>query len=520
MEQPDPATADKLTRDNKNDLSTFASGAMVVFFGKIFRTLVQYIFLVVISKMLGVESFGLYMLGFTIITFTEIVARLGLDNAAIRFVSMHQGTGEGWIVKAVISRAILYAFLFSLPITAFLFFSADILANQLFSKPGLKNVLIFLSVSIPFLTVMSIAIAATQGFKRMDYSAYCRDIFFPLFNFSLAILLSLIYSKLTGVLLAWVLTSIFSLILSLYYLQKVISSIPPDKPVPDIPTKLPGILSYSSPLLLVVLLTTLLTGLDTMMLGYFRSSTEVGLYAAATRTALLTGLILTSVNTMFSPMIADLYNREKTQQLGSMFKLSGNWIYIFSLPIFIIFLLFAKDVMAVFGAEFVSAWPVLVIISIAFFLNASTGSVGLMLIMSGYQKLMLYNSITIFIFNIIANYLLIPTYGMIGAAISSCLSIVSYNIIMLVQVYLRLGMHPYNMKFLRVTFYGLASFLAFFLLVTSIPGPSLLRLILIAPLFLIIYFFLIYKKCIGDEEMVVVDKIIAKFRAVTRSSKS
>lgn len=521
MEQQNTVAPDNSEKYNKNDISTIATGALVVFFGKLFHSFVQYASLIVISRMLGVESFGLYVLGFTIIIFMEIVSRLGLDNAAIRYVSMHHATGEGRIVMAVISMAIRYAFVFSLLIATLLFLSADILANQLFSKPELKNVIQLLSVSIPFLTVTSIALAATRGFKRMEYTAYCRDVFFPLVNISLVILIYLVGSKLTGVILAWVLTSILSLILSLYYLKKIISEMQLDKPDTDnILPKLPGLLSYSSPLLLVVILTTLITLVDTLMLGYFRSSAEVGLYGAATKTAILTSLILISVNTIFEPIIAVLYKREQTQRLESMFKFSANWIYILSLPIFILFLLFAKEIMAIFGAEFVCAWPVLIIISFAYFLNASTGSVGVILIMSGHQKLMLYNSIAIFMFNIIANYLLIPLYGMIGAAIATWLSIVSYNIIMLVQVYLRLGMHPYNMRFVRVSLYGLVSFMAFFLLVNSIPDPSMIRLTLVGLLFLVVYFFLIYKKCIGDEEMIVVDKITEKFGYLTQYSKS
>jgi len=516
LDQQDIEVPEKSPSYNKGDISTFATGASVVFFGKLFRSFVQYIFLIVISRLLGVESFGLYMLGFTIISFSEVVGRLGLDNAAIRYVSMHNGAGEGGLVKAVISRAIQYALLFSLLIMVCLYLSANLLAVQVFGKPDLEIVIQVMSVSIPFLTVMTVALAATQGFKRMKYSAYCQSIFFPLANLSLAIVFYLLGSRLFGVMLAWVLSSVMSLVLSLYYLKIVTSGIKPQTPdagnadADGTPPRLTGLLSYSSPLLLIVLLTTLLTWVDILMLGYFRTSGEVGIYSAATKTAMLTGLILISVNTIFSPMIADLYNKKETQRLESMFKFSASWIYILSMPFFLLFVLFAREIMTVFGAEFIAGWSVLVIISFAYYINASTGSVGNMLIMSGHQKLMMYNSIAVFIFNIITNYLLIPAYGMIGAAITSCLSIIAYNILMLAEVYWWLEMHPYNVRFVKASIYGVVAFLVFFFLANSVSWPALVQLTVFAPLFLATYFGLIYRNCMGDEEMVILDKIKAR----------
>jgi O-antigen/teichoic acid export membrane protein len=281
--------------------------------------------------------------------------------------------------------------------------------------------------------------------------------------------------------------------------------------------RLAGLLSYSSPLLLIVLLTTLLTWVDTLMLGYFTTADEVGIYGAATKTAMLTGMILISINTIFAPMIADFYHRKETQRLEKMFKFSGSWIYILSLPFFLMFVLLARDIMALFGDGFEPGWTVLLIISFAYYINASTGSVGNMLIMSGHQKIMMYNSIAVFIFNIVTNYLLIPVYGMNGAAIASCLSIVIYNVLMLVEVYWWLGMHPYNARFIRPTLYGMTLFGIFFIIVQQAAWDEIIRLLVFAPLFLVAYFTLVYRYCIGEEELVIVKKIKTKIGSDSRT---
>lgn len=498
------------------DISTVASGASVVFFGKVFRSLTQYFLLIILSRMLGVKDFGLYVLGISLISFAAMIGRMGLDNAAIRFVSIHNGAGETQLVKMVITRTMKYTLAFSLFITLVLYFSANRLSSQVFQKPELEIVLELLSLSIPFITLMTVALAVTQGFKRMKYSAYCQDIFFPLANLSLVMFFYWLGYELVGVLLAWVLSSIVALFLSLYYLNHVTSEIViKTKNTEQSLPKLSGLISYASPLLLIVLLTTLLTWVDTLMLGYFSSSEAVGIYGAAAKTGMLTGIILVSVNTIFSPMIADFYNKKQTQRLEATFKFSASWIYILSLPFFLIFVLFSREIMALFGDEFIVGWSVLVIISFGFYVNASTGSVGNMLIMSGHQKIMMYNSVFVFVLNIICNYLLIPVYGMIGAAITSCLSIVIYNLLMLLEVYWYLKMHPYNIKFVKASLSGLVIFIVFFLASSLISLPLLIKLVLLIPLFCLGYFWLIYKLCLGDEEKVIMEKIKAKVTAIS-----
>ena len=496
---------------NKEDVSVVASGASLVFIGKIFHSAVQYILLVIISRILGVESFGLYMLGFTITSFLTIVSRMGLDNAAIRFVSIHNGTGEKVLIRQVILKILRYALFFSSFITILLLFFSETLAQVLFEKPELEQVLLVLSISIPFVAIMTISLSVTQGFKKMKYSVYCQDIFYPLMNLILVTLFYSLGSRLFGVMLALVISSMFSFVLSLYFLKKIMKEMNIEKrdkkqSAPEVK----GLLGYASPLLLITLLTMLLTWVDTIMLGYFRSSSEVGIYSAAIKTSVLSGLILLSFNTIFSPMIADFYNRKQMRRLESMFKLSASWIFIFTLPFFLILLLFANAIMSLFGKDFIAGANILIIIATGFFLNASTGSVGNMLIMSDHQRLMLFNSGTIFIFNIVANYLLIPAYGMIGAAFTSCLSMVSYNVLMLFQVYWVLHMHPYDARFIKVALLGGVLFLLFYVMIMSFAFSIWVQLILLMPAFLISYFGLIYKTCVGDEEMLIVEKIKVK----------
>ena len=69
--------------------------------------------------------------------------------------------------------------------------------------------------------------------------------------------------------------------------------------------------------------------------------------------------------------------------------------------------------------------------------------------MSEKEKIVMYNTIGISILNILLNGILIPRYGMNGAATATALSIVLINLIMLIQVYKYLNIHPYNRNYLK-----------------------------------------------------------------------
>jgi O-antigen/teichoic acid export membrane protein len=188
------------------------------------------------------------------------------------------------------------------------------------------------------------------------------------------------------------------------------------------------------------------------------------------------------------------------------------------MPFFLLLILLPEDVMGLFGASFREGKVALVIIAVGHFVNASTGPVGNVLVMTGHQRIMVLNSIGVFLLNVVSNYLLIPRYGMAGAALASGASIAVYNLAMLAETYYFLHMHPYGRMFLRTTAVGAATGLALRYLVKLCPSRPFLRISVYAPLFLIALFFLLYRTCLTEEDREMMDAIKAKFRLGSATS--
>lgn len=499
----------KYIRDKPEDFKTnIARGAGLSFAGKVIGGGLQYLYTIVVARILGLEIFGQFMLGFTIINLAAGIGRLGLEGGVVRFVSLYKGTGDKGRIKGAIMQSLKYSIVPSTVIGIFLFLTADPVFIRLFKEPDLENTLKILSLSLPFLALMTITLAATQGFQIMKYTVYCQNIFMPAFNLLLVLLFFFAGFKLSGAAAAFVISVFITSILSVYYLLKSFPEMNSIASIPD--TK--EIVSFSVTVLLSTLFINLIVWTDTLMLGYLRSSEEVGVYNAVARTALLMGNILASFIPVFAPIISDLFNRSEIQKLETLFKIVTKWIFKLSFPLFLFIVLFSKEILAMFGADFVQGWSSLAILSFAQIINASAGPVAFILMMSGKPKMLMYNSLLVCMINIVLNYVLIPRYGIIGAAIASCSSIIILNLLMLFETYRFLKIHPYNRKFLKPFTLGITTYVVVIAAKYWFHDlSSMYQLIIFIPLFLVCFAVLLYKWGIDDEDRFIIEGFKKKF---------
>lgn len=493
-----------------DELTTVAQGAGVTFAGKLSHAVLQNIYAIVIARILGVNFFGLLMLGMTIVNFAGVIGRLGLESGVVRFVSLYNGIGDKRRVKGTVVQSLKYSFAASIVLAVILFLTAEPLLAKLFHKPEMAGIIKALAVSIPFFSLMMIALSSTQGFKKMKYMVYSRNFFWPISNLLLVIIFYSLGFKLYGVIAAHIITVFFAAALSLFFLMKTFPEIKNTESI----SQNRELFRFSIPLLFVIFLNFIIMWTDTLMLGYFTSSKDVGIYNAAMRIALQTSMILVSFNAIFAPVLSDLYNRKEIQKLKNLYKVVTKWIYSISFPLFLLFLLLSEEILLLFGQEFGAGWLPLVILALAQLINAGVGSAGWILVMSGNQDLVMYNSIGISLLNIYLNYILIPMYGIVGAAIASGLSIAIFNIIMLLEVYLLLKIHPYSRKYIKPTLIGVLSYAILYLLINISPHglSSIQRLLVFAPLFLAVFVWIMHRWGIDDEDRLVLNGFKKKFQ--------
>ena len=104
-------------------------------------------------------------------------------------------------------------------------------------------------------------------------------------------------------------------------------------------------------------------------------------------------------------------------------------------------ILFGKWFLLLFGNGFIKGVTALSILSIGQIVNAATGSVCILLVMTGYERDAVAGIGVSVVINIIMNVLLIPKWGIIGAAISTAFSLILWNILLTIWVYRKPGIN-------------------------------------------------------------------------------
>lgn len=181
---------------------------------------------------------------------------------------------------------------------------------------------------------------------------------------------------------------------------------------------------------------------DILMLGALQGVEAVGLYTIASRGAELITFVLTAVNMSLGPKISACYARGDTERLQKMVVGSTRAIFAVSLPIALLLIFFGDWLLQVYGSGFLESGSALRILCIGQLVNASVGSVGVLLDMTGNEKDSAQAIALGAATNVALNALMIPRFGVEGAAIATASSIVIRNILLSIRVRRKLNISP------------------------------------------------------------------------------
>ncbi|NET62293.1 MAG: oligosaccharide flippase family protein [Symploca sp. SIO2E6] len=488
-------------------LNKLVKGAGFSFIGQVISTGLKYSTQVILAWLLGAEAFGIYVLGMVIYQLGELFSRMGLEAGVVRYVSIHYSTEDNTEdknrLKGILWQGIVLPFLSGIVFGLALFFASDFIAQGIFGQPDLAPVLQIFAIALPFGASVIVGAFATTGFQVAQYKVYVWELLLPGVNLLIAAILCTIGWGLRGATLAWLVSLIVSLAATVYFIRGLFPELFSSQIKPIFKTK--QLLAFSLPLCFGSFLWLVMLWTDALMLGYFRTATEVGIYRAVSQTALLMTLCTRSLVTIFTPMIANLYHNQDFEQLSKLFSTASRWSFSLTLPLFLIVGVTGQDLLRVFGPEFAMGWLPLVILAAGQLARASPGGFAMhMLAMSGHQYLKLYGDFILAIANIGLNLLMIPRWGMLGAAVATGISILGVNLLRILQVYLVLQVQGFNWSYLKTIVAGtLTILLGFFLHSWLAFMPYFLALLLTAGVMLVVYGALLWTIGLEEADLVI-----------------
>jgi len=176
-----------------------------------------------------------------------------------------------------------------------------------------------------------------------------------------------------------------------------------------------------------------------ILLGWLGNANQVGLFSVSSRLAFITIFLLQVTGSTIAPKIAALYESNRLEEIEMMVQKVTKGLVLFGILVLIFFAVFGKFVLSIWGTEFEDAYQLLLILCLGQFVNLSTGAVGLILVMSGFEKTQSHISISFLFLNLFLSYFLIKYYGALGAAISTTITISGQNITQVIFAKAKVG---------------------------------------------------------------------------------
>jgi O-antigen/teichoic acid export membrane protein len=437
-----------------DSMGTLARGITVNMIGSGYNVTSRMLFNVLIARILGPRQVGVYYLALTVAYLAGVMAVGGLDTTVIRFLSRYRVDNNWGAFRGTLRFALRAVGALGVLGSTFLLAGAPWIATRIFQKPELIVPLRIVALYVPLFAFEAVMLAATQSFKQMKYKVYIEAMLNPTLRIVLAVTVYLLGGRVYAVLGAYIFSVLICAFLSVLALRRCI---PVDLTAYQPTVYRRELVNYWSPMFGVHVLNFTVLYADTLILAHYRSSTEVGLYSVCFRLIVVQGFFLGVISQIFGPMISELHHRSELKQLADYSKAVTLWAVEVFAPIALVFLVAPREIMGIFGGGFRSAAPCLLILVIGQIANYVTGPVGLIINMAGWSRLQLFNTSVSLALQVALAFLLVPSWGILGAAVANSAALVTLNLVQLLAVRRRLGFHPFSMALAKPFLAVLAS---------------------------------------------------------------
>ncbi|MFB6234342.1 MAG: oligosaccharide flippase family protein [Halopenitus sp.] len=419
------------------------------------------------------EEYGLFSLAFTVASILTVVATLGLRNGVTRQVAFHgaDDTDADEVVSdltpaSIVTWGLVSATVASVAVAALLYALAGPLAS-LFGHPEYALAFRVAAVALPGLAVVKICTAVFRGFgrakERVVFQEFLQKATFPL------LLAAVVYWQVgvTAALLAFpaslALTAVCYLAYTVYadpgaFRGAALAAL-------RRPSEGYELLAFSFPLLFASLLIQIMSWTDILMLGYFKTAAEVGIYDGVRPLVRGITIIWGSMIFLYTPVVSEFTAKGATKAVQRVYFVLTKWFASLTFPVALTFLLFPELALGtVFGPEYRAGGLALRILAVAYFLGNVMGPNGATLTALGKTRAVMWANFVAAVGNVGLNLWLIPPFGIVGAAFATAAALVARNVIRVWLVYRFSGAHSFEAPMLVPMGITLGAALGFFLL--------------------------------------------------------
>jgi O-antigen/teichoic acid export membrane protein len=393
-----------------------------------------------IARIVGVETYGIYAYVFTWMTVLAYCSALGFDIALLRFVSAYKAEQAWGLLRGVIQYAERRAT--AVGILIVLIGACLIMIWARGSSPELRNTFLIGFILVPVWALLWIRCSVVRVFggivSALAPDRVVRD----------GMLIGLVALASLG--LGWnidasfvMMATLVSSAVALGFASMGVRRLRP-RAIDNVPP------AYAArtwrliilPLVIIEAAEALMNRTGVLVLGWIGHTKDAGIYALAFNIAFLVVLPRTAVNTLFAPTISGLFVRKEQAALQALVTSAASWTLCAGAFIAVTLFVLAEPLLAWFGPGYDAGVPALRILLVGQLIVASAGSQLNVMTMTGHERSAAALLVVCAAANAVVSALLISLFGLTGAAIATTATLIVWNVAMALFIWRRLQLLP------------------------------------------------------------------------------
>lgn len=427
--------------ESTDDLSKLLSSATLVFAGTVIGSSSMLLERILVGRLLSPDAYGEFSIAIAIFTLGSTLGAAGFTQGVPRFMARFEDRRD---IRGAWLTGLLFSLTFSIVIASILLLASPVIVPYLFESPESTLLFQLFVITIPLYVCFKIGVGAIRGEENTQFKVLTQNISYPLIRLLLIAALLWLGVGVIGTGIGYLVTLVA--VISLTYI--LLNRLFPLRGGFSLHSR--DMTMFSMPLVVSTIMTTLFTKTDTLMIGYFRASNEVGIYNAAYPLAGVISVVLGTFGYLYLPVASRLDNDEEGS-VERVYEITTKWVFLLVLPLLTVLLAFPNEIITImFGTDYSSGGAALSVLALGFFTNAAVGRNRETLSALGATVFILIaNSIT-FAFNFMLNLVLIPPYGFIGAAVASASAYFVLNILIYLFLRFQFDITPFSNRSLRL----------------------------------------------------------------------
>lgn len=409
---------DRLTTHlSANGETTHAQGqALIAFLIRVFSAAIAFVSQIVLARLMGEFEYGIFAFVWVLVVLAGSLSCLGFHTSIIRFLPQHQTVGDLEAARGLLVAARVFTLICASSVAAagitFLHFY-----GHLFESYWLVPLFLAL-VTLPMIGLGDVldgtARANSWTVTALSPTFLIRPTLILIFMI-VAVSSGAPDTAVTAMQAALAATYLTTLLQYWRLRRRLQRTYGRGKLRLESATWL----SYSLPIFLIDGVGFLLTNADVVVVGLYLPPDQVGIYFAATKIIVLVQFVAFAVKAAAGPRFAILLANSDRDGLGHFAGQVARWSFWPSLAIGLVLLLIGQQLLALFGPGFTQGYWLLPILFAGILAKASIGPGEMLLSMGGRERLCVLIYAAVLAAAILANVILIPRYGLAGAAIAT-----------------------------------------------------------------------------------------------------